>query len=158
MNRNLSLHPSSKESDFFMCSAHQTKKAQSGILLGQSSTLQSYQELWQRRQLQFPPSPVRSHKLLRCIRTPTTRHFYTGSATNIHLCHPASLISFAAQPIKCVGYYGRDSTRQGIQPPITGPVWSNPNLYTPIESEHHLRLGDTALNHRWQYILFWGSV
>ena len=37
-----------------------------------------------------------------------------------------------AQPIQCVGYYGRDSIRRRIQPPITGAVSPVPNFYAPM--------------------------
>ena len=76
-----------------MCSAHREKVALSRTIPWQSSILRNYQELWQGRQSQSPPSPLRNHELWRYIQTLTNRQFHMRLAVNIPLCHPASMIS-----------------------------------------------------------------
>ena len=60
----------------------------------------------------------------------------------------------AAQPIQCVGFYGRHSTKWTKQTAISGAVWRVPNLYAAKEFEYHSRLRDTAHNYTWKKNLF----
>ena len=66
-------------------------------------------------------------------------------------------LQLATQPLQRAGYYGSNLSGRNIQPPITGTLYPVSSFYAPNEFQHQWRLGDTAYNHRWQYVLlFWG--
>ena len=122
----------------FMWSDDRKKVALSGTISRQSSILRGYQELWQGRQSQSPPSPLRNHEVWRY-----------NCATQPQWSQPA------AQPIHCVGYYSRDRSGWTIQPPITGAIHPVSIFDAPNESEYHWRLGDNAHNNGRCHVLYW---
>ena len=135
-----------------MWSTRPQKVAPSEITLGQSSTLHT---------------AIRSYRkggkynLLRRFSGATLGYHRLGlKRTYISLCIWHSTLNstaqpewlqLAAQPLQCVGYLGRRSTRSRRQPPITGAVWSVSNLNALNDFEHYWRLGDSTYNHRRQY-------
>ena len=131
------LHP--RNQMFLMWSACQKKVARLGTILWQSSTLRTYQEQWQGRQLLSPPSPRWNHKSSQSIRIPMNPQFHMGLVTNIQSCHPASIFSTSHRNFsKCwllwPWFEQTKGTAPNHKPSIPSPISTPPLNVSTIQS------------------------